>query len=77
MSDITMDSPLKFKIPKKLQDLLRLSDQRVTYKDFSLGLFKFHKQVGNFYDRATQTFDLQRYSVFRQYWPSHGRIGCD
>eukprot|EP00347_Sterkiella_histriomuscorum_P019087 403342999 len=77
LESINTENPHKFKINKKLQDILRIPEQRVTYKDFTLALFRFHKQVGNFYDKPTSTFDLSKYPQFRVFWPNHSRIGQD
>ena len=77
IADITIQSDLKFKIDEKLAEVLHLQTKWVTYREFTLALFKFHKVVGNFYDKPTQTFDLSQYAVFRRWWPNHQRIGCD
>ena len=53
LADITITSDLKFKIDDKLADVLHLPSKWVTYREFTLAFFKFHKTVGNFYDKAT------------------------
>ena len=77
LNDITIQSDLKFKIDQKLSEVLHVPSNWVTYREFTLAFFKFHKTVGNFYDKPTQTFDLSKYQVFRRWWPNHQRIGCD
>jgi len=53
VNDISINSDLKFKIDEKLCDVLVLPTRWVTYREFTLALFKFHKKVGNFYDKPT------------------------
>ena len=83
IKDITIESDLKFKIDRKLAEVLQMPSTGsnattwVTYREFTLAMFKLHKQVGNFYDKPTQTFDLSKYATFRRWWPNHQRIGCD
>jgi hypothetical protein len=74
-TDININSDMKFKIDDKLVEVLKLQSKWITYRDFTLALFKFHKTVGNFYDKPTQTFDISLYQTFRRWWPNQARIG--
>ncbi len=69
---------MKFKIDRKLAEVLQLPASVpgeavawVTYREFTLAMFKLHKKLKNFYDKPTQTFDLSQYVTFRRWWPNH------
>ena len=68
VEDIKVESTYKFKIDKKLAEQLGL-EAVVTYKEFTIGLLKFHKSVMNFYDKQTNTFNVGLYPSFRQFFP--------
>ena len=81
IKDITIESDFKFRIDRKLAETLQIPTSEpvawVTYREFTLAMFKLHKKLKNFYDKPTQTFDLSQYVTFRRWWPNHQRIGCD
>ena len=73
VTDIKIDSKIRFRIDKRLADMIKVEID-CTYREFTIALLKFHKVVKNFYDKATNTFNVGLYPKFRQYFPDQSKI---
>jgi hypothetical protein len=60
---------MRFKIDKELALFLDI-DLWCSFREISLGFFKFNKKTkGDFYDKATQSFNAYKYPYFLQFFP--------
>ena len=69
MDDINVDSKMRFKIDKDLATFLEV-DEWCSFREITLGFLKFNKKTkGDFYDRATTSFNAYKYPYFLQFFP--------
>ena len=68
LDDINTNRVQKFHIEKQLATYLDLPEW-CTFKDFTIGLLRFNKKVGDFYDRKEMKFRLDKYPFFQRFFP--------
>ena len=67
-SEIDTDCKIRFKIDAQLAKFLSI-DEWSTFKEVTIGMLRYNKVVGDFYDRATSTFNAFKYPIFSRFFP--------
>ena len=73
LDDIGIECTVRFKIDKLLAKQLELDDW-VTFKELVIGLLRYNKKVGDFYDKKTSSFNAFKYPFFTKFFPDASRI---
>lgn len=73
MEDINIECTTRFKIDKPLAKQLEL-DEWVTFKELVIGLLRYNKKVGDFYDKKSSSFNASKYPFFTRFFPDAARI---
>ena len=68
IDDINIECTTRFKIDKLLAKQLEISEW-VTFKELVIGLLRYNKKVGDFYDRKTSSFNAYKYPFFTKFFP--------
>ena len=76
VKEIDTDCKVRFKIDSSLAKFLSI-DEWSTFKEVTIGLLRYNKVVGDFYDRTTSTFNAYKYPIFSRYFPDQSRISSE
>ena len=68
IEDINTNATHRFLIDKQLATYLDIQEW-CTFKDFTVGLLRFNKKVGDFYCKRTLSFALDKYPFFQRFFP--------
>jgi hypothetical protein len=73
INDINIDCTVRFRIDKQLAKQLEL-DEWVTFKELVVGMLRYNKKVGDFYDKKTSSFNAYKYPFFTKFFPDCAMI---
>ena len=76
VKEIDTDCKVRFKIDADLAKFLTI-DEWSTFKEVTIGLLRYNKTVGDFYDRQTSTFNAFKYPIFSRFFPDQARISSE
>ena len=75
-NEIDTDCKVRFKIDPQLAKFLSI-DEWSTFKEVTIGMLRYNKVVGDFYDRTTSTFNAFKYPIFSRFFPDQSRISSE
>ena len=73
INDINTDCKVRFKIDKQLANFLKI-DQWSTFKEITIGMLRYNKDVKDFYDRKSSSFNAYKYPFFNRFFPNTHKI---
>ena len=74
--EIDTDCKVRFKIDQQLAKFLSI-DEWSTFKEVTIGMLRYNKVVGDFYDRTTSTFNAFKYPIFSRFFPDQAKISSE
>lgn len=75
-NEIDTDCKVRFKIDQQLAKFLSI-DEWSTFKEVTIGMLRYNKVVGDFYDRTTSTFNAFKYPIFSRFFPDQAKISSE
>lgn len=73
VEEITTDCKIRFKLDQQMANFLKI-DQWSTFKEVTIGLLRYNKDVKDFYDRKNSCFNVHKYPIFQRFFPNQAVI---